>query len=302
MEDFFYQHKRPTIIRAQGEDAEDYLQSQWSIDLPKLEKGGVRFGLRLSLKGKVLAGAYLARLQEEEFLLIAEQMTPGSLINMLEENVVADEVEFSDESENWEYFSLKMTEPEALLANLGKAKLADAEFLHWEDGLFFADDRLSGDGYCAVAQKGSVAIDKICEGLAEISESEYGFQRIKGRKYSIPAEVGADDLPQEAGLETSFVDFNKGCYLGQEVMARLHAMGQVQRQVVSIRWGDHPSTPPALPVTVMFEKKAVGHLKSLVRHEDQWVGVAKIHLKAKEKLNESGLDLENEEWGKIFSL
>ena len=302
MEDFFYQHKRPTIIRAQGEDAEDYLQSQWSIDLPKLEEGGVRFGLRLSLKGKVLAGAYLARLQEEEFLLIAEQMTPGSLINMLEENVVADEVEFSDESENWEYFSLKMTEPEDLLANLGKAKLADAEFLHWEDGLFFADDRLSGDGYCAVVKKGSVAIDKICEGLAEISESEYGFQRIKGRKYSIPAEVGADDLPQEAGLETSFVDFNKGCYLGQEVMARLHAMGQVQRQVVSIRWGDHPSTPPALPVTVMFEKKAVGHLKSLVRHEDEWVGVAKIHLKAKEQLNESGLDLENEEWGKIFSL
>ena len=302
MEDFFYQHKRPTIIRAQGEDAEDYLQSQWSIDLPKLEEGGVRFGLRLSLKGKVLAGAYLARLQEEEFLLIAEQMPPGSLINMLEENVVADEVEFSDESENWEYFSLKMTEPEALLANLGKAKLADAEFLHWEDGLFFADDRLSGDGYCAVVKKGSVAIDKICEGLAEISESEYGFQRIKGRKYSIPAEVGADDLPQEAGLETSFVDFNKGCYLGQEVMARLHAMGQVQRQVVSIRWGNHPPTPPALPATVMFGKKAVGHLKSLVRHEDEWVGVAKIHLKAKEKLNESGLDLENEEWGKIFSL
>ena len=302
MEDFFYQHKRPTIIRAQGEDAEDYLQSQWSIDLPKLEEGGVRFGLRLSLKGKVLAGAYLARLQEEEFLLIAEQMTPGSLINMLEENVVADEVEFSDESENWEYFSLKMTEPEDLLANLGKAKLADAEFLHWEDGLFFADDRLSGDGYCAVVKKGSVAIDKICEGLAEISESEYGFQRIKGRKYSIPAEVGADDLPQEAGLETSFVDFNKGCYLGQEVMARLHAMGQVQRQVVSIRWGNHPPTPPALPATVMFEKKAVGHLKSLVRHEDEWVGVAKIHLKAKEQLNESGLDLENEEWGKIFSL
>ena len=302
MEDFFYQHKRPTIIRAQGEDAEDYLQSQWSIDLRKLNTGSVRFGLRLSLKGKVLAGAYLARLHEEEFLLIAEQMPPGSLINMLEENVVADEVEFSDESENWEYFSLKISETEALLAKLGKAKLADAEFLHWEDGLFFPDDRLSGDGYCAVAQKGSVTIDKICEGLAEISESEYGFQRIKGRKYSIPAEVGADDLPQEAGLETSFVDFNKGCYLGQEVMARLHAMGQVQRQVVSIRWGDHPSTPPALPVTVMFEKKAVGLLKSLVRHEDEWLGVAKIHLKAKEQLNESGLDLENEEWGKIFSL
>ena len=63
MEEFFYRHDCPTVIRAVGEDVEDYLQSQWSIDLRKLNTGSVRFGLRLSLKGKVLAGAYLASLQ-----------------------------------------------------------------------------------------------------------------------------------------------------------------------------------------------------------------------------------------------
>ncbi len=302
MEDFFYRNSRPTIIRAQGEDAEDYLQSQWSIDLRKMEEGGVRFGLRLSLKGKVLAGAYLIRLEEEEFLLIAENMPPGALLEMLEENVVADEVEFSDESENWEFFSLKISDPDSFVGKFGSAILTQSKFSNLEDGLFFADDRLSGDGYCALFQKGSVAIDKIREGLELISESEYDFQRIKGRKYSIPAEVGTDDLPQEAGLEKSFVDFNKGCYLGQEVMARLHAMGKVQRGIIPVRGENEIQTLPSLPAAVMFEKKAVGHLKSLVRHEDEWVGVAKIHLKAKEQLNESGLDLENEEWGKIFSL
>ena len=302
MEDFFYRNNCPTIIRAQGEDAEDYLQSQWSIELRRMEEGGVRFGLRLSLKGKVLAGAYLIRLEEEEFLLIAENMPPGALLEMLEENVVADEVEFSDESENWEFFSLKISDPDSFVGKFGSAILTQSKFSNLEDGLFFADDRLSGDGYCALVQKGSVAIDKIREGLEEISESEYDFQRIKGRKYSIPAEVGTDDLPQEAGLEKSFVDFNKGCYLGQEVMARLHAMGKVQRGIIPVRGENEIQTLPSLPAAVMFEKKAVGHLKSLVRHEDEWVGVAKIHLKAKEQLNESGLDLENEEWGKIFSL
>jgi folate-binding protein YgfZ len=221
---------------------------------------------------------------------------------MLEENVVADEVEFSDESENWEFFSLKISDPDSFVGKFGSEILTQSKFYNLEDGLFFADDRLSGDGYCALFQKGSVAIDKIREGLEKISESEYDFQRIKGRKYSIPAEVGTDDLPQEAGLEKSFVDFNKGCYLGQEVMARLHAMGKVQRGIIPVRWENEIQTLPSLPAAVMFEKKAVGHLKSLVRHEDEWVGVAKIHLKAKEQLNESGLDLENEEWGKIFSL
>ena len=83
-----------------------------------------------------MAGAYFARLQEQEFLLITEQMPPGSLLNMLAENVVADEVEFSDESEKWEYFSLKISEPDALLAPLGKANFRDAAFSHLEDGLF----------------------------------------------------------------------------------------------------------------------------------------------------------------------
>jgi hypothetical protein len=79
-------------------------------------------------------------------------------------------------------------------------------------------------------------------------------------------------------------------------------MGKVQRGIIPVRGENEIQTLPSLPAAVMFEKKAVGHLKSLVRHEDEWVGVAKIHLKAKEQLNESGLDLENEEWGKIFSL
>ena len=301
MEEFFYRHDRPTVIRAVGEDVEDYLQSQWSIDLRKLNTGSVRFGLRLSLKGKVLAGAHLARLHEEEFLLITEKMAPGDLKGMLEENVVADEVEFFDESQEWECFSLKMTEPEPLLAQLGKTKLGFAEFLHLQDGLFFSDRRMSGAGYSAILKKGSSAIEKISEGLPDISEAEYNYLRMKERNYSIPQEVGPDDLPQEAGLEKSAVDFTKGCYLGQEVMARLHAMGKVQREFITIRWENESQIPPTLPATVIFEKKNVGQLKSLVKYQGNWLGVAKIHLKVKEQAAKSGLSLEDASMGRIIS-
>jgi folate-binding protein YgfZ len=302
MEDFFYRNNRPTIIRAQGEDAEDYLQSQWSIDLRRMEEGGVRFGLRLSLKGKVLAGAYLIRLEEEEFLLIAENMPSGALLGMLEENVVADEVEFFDESEKWAFFSLKMTETKPLLSKLGIGTVTQSKFYNLENGLFFADERMPEAGYSAMVEKETMTIDKICQALLEIPEEEYSSYRIIKRNYSVPHEVGAEDLPQEAGLEKNSVDFDKGCYLGQEVMARLHAMGKVQREIIPIRLENEKQPHPALPVTVMFENKAVGQLRSLIRHKDMWVGVAKIHLKAKEQLSESGLNLEQEEWGKIFSL
>ena len=77
---FFYQHGITSVVRAWGEDAEDYLQSQWTIDITKIKKGEVRFGLRLTSKGKILAGAYIARLDDEEFLLIGEKIPAPEII------------------------------------------------------------------------------------------------------------------------------------------------------------------------------------------------------------------------------
>ncbi len=98
MEDFFYQHSGSSVVRAWGEDAEDYLQSQWTIDITKIKNGDIRFGLRLTSKGKILAGTYISRIDDEEFLLISEKIPASEIVTMMEENVVADEIEFSDES------------------------------------------------------------------------------------------------------------------------------------------------------------------------------------------------------------
>jgi folate-binding protein YgfZ len=55
-------------------------------------------------------------------------------------------------------------------------------------------------------------------------------------------DVGPSDLPNEAGLETDAISFKKGCYLGQEVMARLQSMGRVRRRLRRVR-----SRGPAIP-------------------------------------------------------
>jgi folate-binding protein YgfZ len=303
MEDFFYRHNDATIIRAQGEDAEDYLQSQWSIDIRKLGKGGVRFGLRLNLKGKILAGAYIARLNEEEFLLISENTPDQDMVEMLEENVVADEVEFFDETPKWDLVSLQINKSDASLGTLlGVSRIAEGYFTQEEDRLLFLDERMKTEQYLALLQKDSSAFKSISEKMEEIFSTHYDIMKINEQKFSIPKEIGVDDLPQEAGMERSAVDFDKGCYLGQEVMARLHAMGKVQRQVLAIRLERKNFSPPSLPIGILLGDKIVGQIKSLVIDENSWIGVAKIHLKAKEKLIESGLETENQGMGRIFSL
>jgi folate-binding protein YgfZ len=52
---------------------------------------------------------------------------------------------------------------------------------------------------------------------------------------SVPRDAGPTDLPQEVGLVSAAVSFNKGCYLGQEIMARLKTRGRVRRQLAPVR-------------------------------------------------------------------
>ena len=302
MEDFFYQYGITSVVRAWGEDAEDYLQSQWTIDITKIKTGEVRFGLRLTSKGKILAGAYIARLDDEEFLLIGEKIPATEIINLMEENVVADEIEFSDDSGRWEFLSLYFSDPNACSSKLNKSAPQDNQFLDFEGGWLWIDKRMQNGFYLTLVKKDAEPKITPIEGLASISKEKFEWLRIQNGNFSIPTEIGQEDLPQEAVMENYAVDFNKGCYLGQEVMARLHAMGQVQKHVLTVRWEGKSEHLPALPATLMMDQKSVGTLRSLIKDGNTCTGVAKIHLKAKERFLENGLDLEDPEMGKVFSL
>ena len=302
MEDFFYQYGITSVVRSWGEDAEDYLQSQWTIDITKIKTGEVRFGLRLTSKGKILAGAYIARLDDEEFLLIGEKIPATEIINLMEENVVADEIEFSDDSGRWEFLSLYFSDPNACSSKLNKSAPQDNQFLDFEGGWLWIDKRMQNGFYLALVKKDAEPKITPIEGLASISKEKFEWLRIQNGNFSIPTEIGQEDLPQEAVMENYAVDFNKGCYLGQEVMARLHAMGQVQKHVLTVRWEGKSEHLPALPATLMMDQKSVGTLRSLIKDGNTCTGVAKIHLKAKERFLENGLDLEDPEMGKVFSL
>ena len=294
MEDFFYRFDSPIVIQASGEDAEDYLQSQWTIDLRKLKIGYVRYGLRLSAKGKILAGAYIARIKEEDFLLITFTTTAIEIIKLMEENVVADEVDFQDVSEEWKIFGLHLKNS-AFRFKFDLTAIEDEKIIKFEDGNYGRQKNAR-----FYLPKGTDWEKQFEDGLKEISKQQHEFLRIKLSNYFVSAEVGLDDLPQEAGMEKNFVDFNKGCYLGQEVMARLHSMGKVQTKILTVLWKSDNDSQPTLPADIIMDQKSVGQLRTLVNNGDSWLGVAKVHLKAKERLEKEGLYLEDKSMGKIF--
>ena len=298
MTTFYHKSKPSSVIRVTGEDAEDYLQSQWTLNVKKLASNSIGYGLRLSTKGKVLADSYFFRLGEEEFILLSRECGGKEIISLLNENIVADEVEFVDESMKWEWITVwsennESSKPISDLPSFGPGK-----FANYKEGYVFEDFCISKNthGYL-------VPINSNLQFMQGQQATDYQLieKKIISGLPSVPKDIGSTELPQEGCLEDYAIDFNKGCYLGQEVMARIHAMGRVRRQTFPISWKGKEI--PSLPCPVYAKEKNIGSLKSMIPSKTHgFIGTAIIHENAIEELKNSGLVISKKDNERIFLL
>ncbi len=98
--------------------------------------------------------------------------------------------------------------------------------------------------------------------ISKAGESEFHQRRVEVGFPWYGIDIDSSNLPQEVGRDATAISFTKGCYLGQETVARIDAMGQVQRKLV--RWSIDGSVP--LPgTTLSVGDKTVGRLTSLAK-------------------------------------
>ena len=76
---------------------------------------------------------------------------------------------------------------------------------------------------------------------------------------AVPQDVGPGDLPNEGGLEDAAISTTKGCYLGQEIMARLKTRGRLRRRLTRVRG---TGSVPALPAVLWQAGRKAGELRS----------------------------------------
>jgi folate-binding protein YgfZ len=92
---------------------------------------------------------------------------------------------------------------------------------------------------------------------------------------AVPADIGPGELPNEGGLEAVAISYGKGCYLGQEVMARLKTMGQVRRRLLRVQ--GFGAIPP-LPAAIHQGDRRVGELRTAVATVEGFIGLALLSL------------------------
>lgn len=274
---FTQMHRLGALIRVTGEDAFTFLQGQFTNEL-RQSPGSATYGLWLNQKGKVLADSQVLRISENEFLICSE-FSPAAIIRQrLEEYIVADDVVLADETAASHALTLWGTGGnEAINGLLGGAP-APGRFVRSRDLIVFRGCHLPGDNWEILGPEKAITelyAQLFACGAVETSPAEMEYARISAGMPVVPADVGPGDLPNEGGLEDAAISYTKGCYLGQEVMARLKNLGQVRRRLQVVRGR---GTPP-VPLAALYQgEKKVGQIRTVGTRADEFIALAMVSL------------------------
>ena len=255
-------------IQVHGDDAAEFLQSQFSNDLQRSQRQPLTYGLWLDRKGKICGDSFVLGRAGPVFILCSYASPADVIMEKLEQFIIADDVELEDRTASVEMISWWGCKADDVWNKLRWIGPKSGEFVEREGVFAFHGRRSKEMSYDMVGPRvslgewiGKLEIDSDSLSLCRYSDEEYALDRIRACIPAIPDEIGPGDLPQEAGLESEAVSFSKGCYLGQEVMARLHAMGRVQRELTLV---DVPRDHPPLPAPLYDEARIAGELRAAV--------------------------------------
>lgn len=240
-----------------GPEAESYLQRMLSNDIEVLAPGDSCDALLLTGKGRVIAPMTVWRRGEDNYLLLTEPDLAPRLRDALLGSRFATKVEIELES-HASTLVLGREAPPGSVVNrdygLSAYELVDDEPPSW----------------------------------AEIDEQELERLRIRARTPRYGRELDGRELPAEAGLDERAISFTKGCYPGQEPVARLHYRGRANRSLRVLAL-DGKETPDA-DAQLTLEGKVVGRVTSSV--PDPEAGVLALAYVRTEVPPDADLELE----------
>ena len=117
--------------------------------------------------------------------------------------------------------------------------------------------------------------DVLVHGAMAVESDEVELARIRAGVPAIPVDLGPTDLPNEGGLEETAISYTKGCYLGQEVMARLKNLGQVRRRLHLV---GGEGAPPPLATPLFQGLRKAGEIRSAASEDGGFAALAMLSL------------------------
>jgi folate-binding protein YgfZ len=215
-----------SYLRVAGPDACDFLQRMVSNDVEALRPGEAVPALLLTAKARVIAPLVVLRRTDDDFLLLTEPELGPTV--------------------------------QALLTRMRLRARAEVEQEEHRSLLVFGAER----GFATDFPGARELLD--ADEQPTIDTDELERRRIEEGVPRWGRELDDRVLPAEAGLEQTHISFTKGCYPGQEPVARLHYRGKANR---GLRVLELPEVP-AYDAELLHDGKVVGRVTSAARRPD----------------------------------
>jgi len=265
-----------TLVRATGPDRTTFLQGMLTCDVAKLRPGQAAHGLLLTIQGRVTADVRVLA-TDDALLLDVDVRVRAAMLEALEKLLVADDVEFADAGPIAP-IGVEGSGAAALLAAGGIAAPADGHAETRVGGVVvraLLASEVRGPGVVLFAPANGAAA--VWDALVAAGAVPCGMQALEARRIEVGVpRVGVDMDGSTLALELPVEDListTKGCYLGQEVVARGTARGQVQRRLVGVRF---EGVEPAAGAALRHAGRDVGRVTSVARAHaaDEPIGLA----------------------------
>jgi tRNA-modifying protein YgfZ len=244
-----------------GPDAKTFLHGQVTNDIEGLDPGRGCYAAFLTHKGKMLGDMRVLDLGDE-LLLDTERSTLQELFNMIRRYKLGSDVELHKRT--LEMGLLSLIGPDARRVagarSLPGAEHANARAEIGGTPVVLVATDTGIDVFCAADDTAAVRAALEAAGAVPVEEAVAEIVRVERGRPRFGFELNEGVIPQEAGLNERAVSFTKGCYVGQETVARLFYRGKPNRHLRGLRLSG-----PAQPGDALrLGEKEVGRIGTAV--------------------------------------
>jgi tRNA-modifying protein YgfZ len=228
---------RATLL-IKGPDAAEYLQGQVTNDVEALAPGQGCYAALLDRKGHLVSDMRVLRLESAggDVWLDLETGPAEAVLKHLRTYSIGRDVEIEDVGELWAVISVIGPRAAELTGFDGLEPEHAQRFRDWDGAELLAVATDLGVDLIVRAEQ-AAALERLLDdvGVARVTEEAAEIVRVESGRPRFGLDMGPESMPAEAGIVERAVDFEKGCYIGQEPVARLHYRGKPNRTLRGLR-------------------------------------------------------------------
>lgn len=210
--------EKHSIIAVRGPDRVEWLSGMITQECKSIQPGESRYAAAVHEKGK-LFGDLFVHAAAGELFVVAPTATAAELVEHFEKHIIMEDCEV------------------ALAPSLRVVTVQGPDAPRLRTATAWVADRLGRGGLdfvCDVSELDAKRAELEGAGVMPVGEQAWEIARVEAGVARFGVDFGTDNYVQEANITERAVSFNKGCYVGQEVVCRLQMRGHVRRQLVAL--------------------------------------------------------------------